>query len=114
MIKLYFAEESGYMGGVFGLPPTEPALEAYLSVMDGCTLPWSVALMGGDVLESQIGRMALERGGHIHVGLEDWDGNGLSTNAEAIAKAVALCDHVGRSVADNAQTVDLLGLPDQG
>jgi uncharacterized protein (DUF849 family) len=114
MIKLYFAEESGYLGGVFGLPPSEPALEAYLSIMDGCTLPWSVALMGGDVLESRVGPMALERGGHLHVGLEDWAGDGLSTNAEAIVKAVALCGQAGRSVADHAQTIDLLDLPDHG
>jgi 3-keto-5-aminohexanoate cleavage enzyme len=111
MIKLYFAEESGYLGGVFGLPPTEPALEAYLSVMEGCTLPWSVALMGGDVLKSRIGRMALERGGHLHVGLEDWAGDGLTTNAEALVEAVALCGQVGRPVADDGQTVELLGLP---
>ena len=111
MIKLYFAEESGYLGGVFGLPPTELALEAYLSMMEGCPLPWSVAVMGGDVLDSPVGRMAVERGGHLHVGLEDWAGNGDSTNVDAVRRAVALCDGVGRSIASHLQTVDLLGLP---
>ncbi len=111
MIKLYFAEESGYLGGVFGLPPTEPALEAYLSMMEGCPLPWSVAVMGGDVLESPVGRMAVERGGHLHVGLEDWAGNGDSTNVDVVDRAVALCNGLGRSVANQSETVDLLGLP---
>jgi uncharacterized protein (DUF849 family) len=108
MIKLYFAEESGYLGGVFGLPPTEPALEAYLSILEGVTLPWSVAVMGGDVLESPIGRRALKRGGHLHVGLEDWAGVGAPSNADVVARAVALCDEVGRPVADHEQTLKLV------
>jgi 3-keto-5-aminohexanoate cleavage enzyme len=114
MIKLYFAEESGYMGGVFGLPPTEPALEAYLSILEGVTLPWSVAVMGGDVLESPIGRRALERGGHLHVGLEDWAGVRAPTNAELVTRAVALCHEVGRPVADHDQTMKLVGVERPG
>ena len=111
MIKLYFAEESGYPGGVFGLPPTEPALDAYLSILEGVTLPWSVAVMGGDVLESPIGRRALERGGHLHVGLEDWGGVGAPTNTEIVHKAVALCEEVGRPVADHEQTLKRVEIP---
>ena len=61
-----------YLGGVFGLPPTEPALDAYLSILRDCPLPWSVAVMGDDVVDSAVGRLAVERGGHLHVGLEDW------------------------------------------
>jgi uncharacterized protein (DUF849 family) len=48
MIKLYFGGEAGYLGGVFGLPPTKPAFEAYMSMLDGCPLPWSVAVIGDD------------------------------------------------------------------
>jgi 3-keto-5-aminohexanoate cleavage enzyme len=80
--------------------------------MEGCPLPWSVAVMGGDVVESPVGRMAVERGGHLHVGLEDWVGGGGSTNVDAVKGAISLCGEVGRSVASHSQTIDLLALPD--
>jgi 3-keto-5-aminohexanoate cleavage enzyme len=111
MLKLYFAVESGYLGGVFGLPPTEPALDAYLSILGDCPLPWSVAVMGDDVVDSAVGRLAVERGGHLHVGLEDWAGVGAPTNADVVSRARALCAEVGRPVSDHAQTVELLSLP---
>jgi 3-keto-5-aminohexanoate cleavage enzyme len=112
MIKLYFGGEAGYLGGVFGLPPTEPAFEAYLSMLEGCPLPWSVAVIGGDVVETGIARLALERGGHLHVGLEDWAGDGTPTNAELVRAAASLCAAVGRPVASHDATVEMLGLPD--
>jgi 3-keto-5-aminohexanoate cleavage enzyme len=110
MIKLYFGGEDGYLGGVFGLPPTKSALEAYLSMLEGCPLPWSAAVIGGDVVESGIARMTLERGGHLHVGLEDWSGEGQPTNRELVEAAVSLCADVGRPVASHTQTVEALGL----
>jgi 3-keto-5-aminohexanoate cleavage enzyme len=110
MIKLYFGGDAGYLGGVFGLPPTRPALHAYVSMLEGCPLPWSVAVMGGDVIESGIGRMALELGGHLHVGLEDWAGEGAPSNEELVTSAVALCDEVGRPVATHDDTIEILGL----
>jgi uncharacterized protein (DUF849 family) len=110
MIKLYFGGEDGYLGGVFGLPPTKPALEAYLSMLEGCPLPWSAAVIGGDVVESGIARMTLERGGHLHVGLEDWSGEGQPTNRELVEAAVSLCADFGRPVASHTQTVEALGL----
>jgi 3-keto-5-aminohexanoate cleavage enzyme len=112
MIKLYFGGEAGYLGGVFGLPPTEPAFEAYLSMLEGCPLPWSVAVIGGDVVETGIARLALERGGHLHVGLEDWAGDGTPTNAELVRAAASLCAAVGRPIASHDATVEMLGLPD--
>ena len=110
MIKLHFGGEDGYLGGVFGLPPTKSALEAYLSMLEGCPLPWSAAVIGGDVVESGIARMTLERGGHLHVGLEDWSGEGQPTNRELVEAAVSLCADVGRPVASHTQTVEALGL----
>ena len=112
MIKLYFGDEAGYLGGVFGLPPTKSAFEAYLSMLEGCPLPWSAAVIGGDLVRSGIARLALERGGHLHVGLEDWAGAGTPSNEELVRDAVSLCDAVGRPVASHDATVDLLGLPD--
>ncbi len=110
MIKLYFGGENGYLGGLFGLPPTKTAFEAYMSMLEGCPLPWSAAVVGGDVIESGIARLALERGGHLHVGLEDQNGVGNVDNQELVMAAASLCAEVGRPVATRDETVALLGL----
>jgi len=112
MIKLYFGGEDGYLGGVFGLPPTERAFEAYMSMLEGCPLPWSAAVLGGDIVDSGIARLTLERGGHLHVGLEDWSANGRVSNEELVVTAGALCAEVGRPVATHDQTIAVLGLPE--
>jgi uncharacterized protein (DUF849 family) len=112
MIKLYFGGEAGYLGGVFGLPPTKPAFEAYMSMLEGCPLPWSAAVIGGDLVESGVAHWALERGGHLHVGLEDWAGAGTPSNEELVRAAVSACAAIGRPVASHDATVELLGLAD--
>jgi 3-keto-5-aminohexanoate cleavage enzyme len=112
MIKLYFGGDTGYLGGVFGLPPTRPAFEAYLSMLEGCPLPWSAAVLGGDIIESGIARMALERGGHLHVGLEDWAGVGEPSNEELVRAAIALCGDMGRPVATFEDTAGALRVHD--
>jgi uncharacterized protein (DUF849 family) len=111
MLKLYFGGDAGYLGGVFGLPPTRTGFDAYLAMLDGCGLSWSAAVIGGDVVESGIARLALEAGGHLHVGLEDYAGERRSTNAELVAEAVALAASVGRPVASSDEAAALLGLP---
>jgi len=110
MIKLYFGGEQGYLGGVFGLPPTKPAFDAYMAMLEGCPLPWSAAVVGGDIVESGIARMALERGGHLHVGLEDWAGPGQPDNEELVTAASAVCADLGRPIATRAETAQILGL----
>ncbi|WP_345677623.1 3-keto-5-aminohexanoate cleavage protein [Yinghuangia aomiensis] len=118
MVKLYFGGEYGYLGKTtagpsFGLPPTEPALRAYLDMLDGTGLPWSTAVMGGDIFATPVARLTLELGGHLHVGLEDHAGPGLreATNAELVREAADLARAVGRPVATTADTRALLGLP---
>lgn len=111
MIKLYFGGDTGYLGGRFGLPPTKPAFDAYLAMLEGCPLPWSAAVIGGDAIASGIAEWTLQRGGHLHVGLEDWAGEGQPTNEELVDAAVALCAKVGRPVATHDQTAELLGMP---
>jgi 3-keto-5-aminohexanoate cleavage enzyme len=111
MIKLYFGGEAGYLGGRFGLPPTRPAFDAYLAMLEGCALPWSTAVIGGDVIDSGVAEWTLQRGGHLHVGLEDWAGKGLPTNEALVDATVALCTKVGRPVSTQAQTAELLGIP---
>lgn len=115
-IKLYFGGEHDYLGGQgagvgFGLPPTRPSLDAYLAMLDGCDVPWAVAVLGGDVIASGMARLALERGGHLRVGLEDYAGPRTPANAELVREAVALAREVGRPVATPAETAAILGLP---
>lgn len=111
MIKLYFSTERGYLGAPFGLPPTITALDAYLEVLGDCPLPWAISIVGGDVLDSDIAPVALERGGHLHLGLEFFGGEGTPTNVELVDRAVALCDKAGRDVASPAQAAGILDLP---
>lgn len=114
-VKLYFGGEFDYLGGrpggaSFGLPPTEKALDAYLEMLEGTDLPWAVAVIGGDVVETGMARRALERGGHVRVGLEDYAGPRTPSNAELVDEVTALAGAVGRPIADPAETARLLGL----
>ena len=103
MIKLYFGGESGYLGGTglgvpFGLPPTRRALDTYLELLDGIEVPWSAAVLGGD-LGSDPGfvEAVLDAGGHLHVGLEDCNIVGTRANVELVETAVAIIEKTGRA-----------------
>ena len=116
MAKLYFGGDWGMMavgrGVSFGLPPNESALLAYLDMLAGTDLPWSVSVWGGDLLATPIAKAALERGGHLHIGLEEhFDPDRKPTNRELVVEAVELIDKVGRPLATTQQTIDILGLP---
>ncbi len=116
LIKLYLGGDYGYMGsghrGVsFGLPPTKRSLDVYLELMESCELPWSVAVLGGDVMESGLARYALERGGHLRVGLEDYAGSNKPTNVDLVREAVMLAAEVGLPVASPVEAAQLLNLP---
>ncbi len=116
MVKLYFGDEWGLLGrsrGVsFGLPPTANALLAYLDMLEGSGLAWSVSAWGGDLMRSPVARMAVEMGGHLHVGLEEhFDPERQPTNVELLEEAVALCLEVGRPVATCTQAAEILGVP---
>ena len=112
-VKLYFGAERGFFGdggrgAEFGLPPTERALDAYLELLEGSKLPWAVAVLGGDVVESGMARLALERGGHVRVGLEDYAGERRPANAELVREVVDLARRVGREVATPARAAEIL------
>lgn len=117
-VKLYFSGGLTGRGGYsFGLPATRRALDAYLEMMEQSTFPWAVAVLGGDCVESGMARMALEAGGHLRVGHEDWagprqrpDGSPVPTNADLVRAAVELCARVGRPVATTAEANALLGI----
>ena len=80
-------------------------------MLEGTDLPWSVSVWGGDLMATPVARLALERGGHLHVGLEEhFDPDAKPTNVELVEQAVALAASIGRPVATNADAVRLLGL----
>jgi uncharacterized protein (DUF849 family) len=116
MVKLYFGGEWGMWarapGVTFGLSPTTNALLAYLDMLEGTDLPWSVSVWGGDLMTTPLARLALERGGHLHVGLEEhFDPAAKPTNVELVEQATALVASVGRPLATTADAISVLGLP---
>jgi 3-keto-5-aminohexanoate cleavage enzyme len=111
MLRFYFggreAEADG--GFTFGLAPSERALDAYLELLGDCPLPWSVTVVGGDLFATDLPELALARGGHLRVGLEDHRGREVA-NEELVAEAVKAVEQSGRPVASSGDTVELLGL----
>lgn len=108
MLKLYFGGtrsilDIGRPALNFGLPPRPESLDAYLAMMEDIDLPWSVGVMGGVLMETPLARHALERGGHLRVGVEDIGGMDGRTNRQTVEAAVALAAEVGRPVARGGQ-----------
>ncbi len=111
MIKFYLSTERGYMGAAFGLPATRLGLDAYLEILGDCPVPWAVSVVGGDVVGTGLAEYAVERGGHIHLGLEFFAGDRTPSNVELIEEAVAVCDRLGVAVATPDQAAEILGIP---
>lgn len=115
MLKLYFGGEYGLMsdrpGVSFGLPPTQVALRAYLDMLEGVDLPWSVSVWGGEMIDTPVARLAAELGGHLHVGLEEHFAERKPSNEELVREATALARAVGRPLASIEQTARILDLP---
>ena len=97
-------------GGLFaGHPGTVAGLEAFLSCMPGRTgWHWAVICFGGSLFP--ILRLALERGGHVAIGLGDhpYEELGCPTNAELVARVVRMAREVGREPATPAEARALL------
>ena len=116
MVKLYFGGPYGVFatkpGCTFGLPPTKNALLAYLDMLEGVDLPWSVSVWGGDLMQTPIAQLAVELGGHLHVGIEEFYSPERSpSNEELVREAATLALRVGRPIADGADAARILGLP---
>ena len=63
-------------------------------------------------METPVARLALERGGHLHVGLEEhFHPERKPTNVELVREAVGLVDVVGRPVATASDAATVLRLP---
>ena len=111
MVKLYFSTERGLPGAPFGLPPTVTALDAYLELLDGSGLPWAVSVVGGDVVATDIAAAALERGGHLHLGLEFYGGDRRRPTSSSSTEAVAAVRVGRRPVATPDEAAEILDLP---
>ncbi len=111
MLKFYLSTEQGYMGAPFGLPATPAGLDAYLDLLGDCPVPWAVSVVGGDVVGSGLAQLAIERGGHVHLGLEFHAGDRTPTNAELVSEAVQVCERLGVRVATPDEAAELLDLP---
>jgi uncharacterized protein (DUF849 family) len=102
-----------YFGGPalpFGLPPTEASLDAYLAMLEGTQLPWMVGVIGGDIAATPLPELAIRRGGHVRVGLEDYAGPRKPRNVELVQEMVALAEKLGRPLATPAQAAALIGV----
>lgn len=115
-VKLYFGGRYNFLDGqrsevTFGLPPTATALAAYREMLAGSALPWAVAAIGDCVVETGLARLAIEQGGHVRVGLEDFGGERRPTNLELIEEVVAIARAVGRPIATPAEAARILDLP---
>jgi hypothetical protein len=75
----------------------------------GLVDPGSVTL--GSLDENGI-PMALDLGGHVRVGLEDYAGTRTPTNREPVGELAELIDASGRTVAAAEHTHQTLGMPD--
>lgn len=106
VVKFYFG---GARAG-FGLEPTVKALEAYLEMIEGLGLPWLVSVQGGDVVTTGMARAAMERGGHVQVGLEP-SGDRKRDNVDLVREAVDLAQSLNREPASIDETRTLLNLP---
>jgi uncharacterized protein (DUF849 family) len=111
LVKFYFSA-GGYLGGgdpLWGAPAIPEALDLYLAMLGDAPIPWAVAVLGGSLLETPVARLAVERGGHLRVGLEDWD-TGLP-NVEQVTGAAQLARSVGREIASIDTCSAVLRLP---
>jgi 3-keto-5-aminohexanoate cleavage enzyme len=105
--------EIGLMeGGILaGHPGTVKGMEAFLDFLPNTLrYEWGVVCYGGNLLP--LVGAALERGGHIAVGLGDYHYRELETptNAQLISRVVRMAREMGRQIATPEETRQALGL----
>ena len=106
-INLFFAAD--HLGSM--APPIPEALELYLKMMEGLDLEWAVGCPEWDrsVMDTPLAQMALERGGGLRIGLEDY-ATGPS-NVEQIERAKDLVAAVGRQIINGPEAIEYLDIP---
>ena len=99
-------------GLLAGNPGSARGLEAMLDfIPEHLQMHWSVMCVGGDLFP--VVKMALQRGGHIAIGLGDYPyvEMGAPRNDELIKKVVAIAREMGREIATPAEARRMLGIP---
>lgn len=112
--KFYFTGDAagyfpGHQGPLFSAPPLPESLEMYLAMLGDAPLAWAVSVITGSLLDTDLAAMAVERGGHLRVGLED--NPTAENNLVQLKRAVELCESMGRRPATPTETRKILGLP---
>lgn len=99
-------------GGILvGHPGTIKGMEAFLDFLPhNANWHWSVMSYGGNLFP--VAAAAMERGGHISIGLGDYHYRELEfpTNARLVARVAQLARDMGRELATPAETRQMLGV----
>jgi uncharacterized protein (DUF849 family) len=69
-----------------------------------------VGVIGGDIASTPLPELAIRRGGHVRVGLEDYAGPRQPRNVELVEQMVALAQKLGRPIATSAEAASLIGV----
>ncbi len=93
----------------FGFPPQPYGLDAFLKLLaqEAPHAPWMIA--GLDVNITPLITYAVERGGHVRVGLEDAPFGARKTNVQLVEDAVRLIRSVGKEPASTKEIRRALG-----
>ena len=93
----------------FGFPPQPYGLDAFLKLLaqEAPQAPWMVA--GLDVDITPLITYAVERGGHVRVGLEDAPFGARKTNVQLVEDAVRMIRSVGNEPASTKEIRRALG-----
>lgn len=92
---------------LFGLKPGLRGLEAWLDLFDSAATAWMVSLRDGDV-NDLLATMAIPRGGHVRVGIEDYRGPTIPKNEELVAATVEIARTFGRRPARPDEVLRLI------
>ena len=87
----------------FGFPPADWALDAYLRllVLEQPGAPWMVAGLGVEL--GELKDVAVDRGGHMRLGLEDAPMGCTLDNLSLVRQARERIERAGRELAGAAQ-----------
>lgn len=103
LVKLEFC--SGDL--LFGLTPDLHGLQGWLNLFDHAALAWMVTLRNGSV-NDHLAELAIARGGHVRVGLEDYTGPDSPRNEDLVAAAADIAAKLGRRPARPDEIRDLI------
>jgi 3-keto-5-aminohexanoate cleavage enzyme len=111
----YMFARSGELGAAPSISVFEPGfLRTTLAWQRSGRLPPGAMVklyFGGEMVGCGLARLAIRRGGHVPVGLEDYAGPGEPSNLDLLRAAVAVVEGLGRTPATTAQARQILGVP---